>query len=99
MKWKAKRYFILAGLLFFFFVLLTVCVTCVDTEPIGPEETVIGLASINHFVFRLVGVNLIWYYVTDWLGVIAVLFAVGFDYKTSLQSHHMPSNTFPMAKD
>lgn len=78
MKWKAKRYFILAGLLFFFFVLLTLCVTCVDTKPIGPEETVIGLASINHFVFRLVGVNLIWYYVTDWLGVIAVLFAVGF---------------------
>jgi undecaprenyl-diphosphatase len=43
-----------------------------DVDIIGPEGTSIGLSHINKAVHDLFGVNIIWYDITDWLGVAAI---------------------------
>ena len=50
----------------------------VDVKPVGPNQSKIGLASINQFLFNHLGANSIWYSITNLLGVIAIFFAVGF---------------------
>lgn len=77
---KQKITFWAAGVLGLLFLILVLLILTVDVAPIGPEETSIGLSHINQFVFDLFGVNLLWYSITDWLGVaafmVALLFAV-----------------------
>ena len=54
-------------------VILIALVRLVDVAPIGADGTSIGLSHLNQFVFDLFGVNMLWYNITDWLGVAAVL--------------------------
>lgn len=73
-----KRNFIITGLLLFASVLFTVLVKTVDVQPVGPQQSRIGFAAINEYMFRLTGEHLFWYHLTDLLGVIAILAALGF---------------------
>lgn len=75
---KVRRNFYVTGALFLLFAVLTVSVMKVDVRPIGPENSYVGLGAVNQFVFERLGVNMLWYGITDWLGVTAVLTAFGF---------------------
>ena len=75
---RQKRLFILTGSLFLLFILFTIIMKTVDVKPVGPNQSKIGLASINQFLFNHLGTNSIWYNITNLLGVIAIIFAVGF---------------------
>ena len=55
----------------------TVMVKTVDVQPVGPDHSKVGLASVNQCVFKFFGVNLLWYDITDWLGVFAIVIAFG----------------------
>lgn len=57
------------------FALLIVLLCCVDVEPVGAAGTSVGLSHMNRFVFELTGVNMVWYNITDWLGLTAILAA------------------------
>ena len=78
MRKKSKEYLIGSAVLFLAFAAFTALVSRFDVKPIGPEGSEVGFAALNQFVFRLFGVNLIWYDITDCLGIIPVLFALGF---------------------
>lgn len=75
---KARFGFIAAGVLFLLFVLFTVLVANVDLQPIGPESSVVGLATLNGAVAEAIGVHMVWYQITDILGYLAILVALFF---------------------
>lgn len=60
------------------FVLWTVAVRFVDVRAIGPDGSRVGFATINAFVHKLTGVHMPFYHMTDWLGLVPILAALGF---------------------
>ena len=74
---KKKRAF--ASVLFFVaFIVWTLIVCFVDVKEIGPQQTSVGLASLNGRFHEIVGVNVFFYTLTDWLSVIPLAVAFGF---------------------
>ena len=59
-------------------VLLIILLRFVDVREIGPEGTSIGLSHLNQFFFELTGLNIVWYDITDWLGLTAITAAFVF---------------------
>ena len=72
------RRLITAGIGFLLTVVLIALVRLVDVAPIGAQGTRIGLSHLNQFIFDLFGVNMLWYHITDWLGIAAILTAFVF---------------------
>ena len=69
---------IAAVILLLLFGVLIYAVRNVDVQPIGPKNSEIGFATLNKAVNDLFGTHSIWYNITDWLGVAAILIAFGF---------------------
>ncbi len=59
-------------------VALTIALAAVDVRPIGPFGSQVGFATFNEYVFWFIGERIVWYHITDWLGISAVLTAIGF---------------------
>ncbi len=60
------------------FVLWTTAICFVDVEAIGPQGSMVGFATLNKFVHNLTGVHMQMYVITDWLGLVPLIFAMGF---------------------
>lgn len=65
---------VLAGLLY---ALLIILLTHVDRAVAGPKGTVVGLSHINVLFHNLTGFISFWYTVTEVLGVVCILVAIG----------------------
>ena len=75
MNKKARNFFI-STILSLLAIVFTILVKVVDVKSVGVNDTNIGFATLNQFVFKLVGVNMIWYHITDWLGIFSVFLAI-----------------------
>lgn len=60
------------------FLLWTAAIQFVDVRPIGPQGSSVGFAAMNQFVHNLTGVHMSLYHITDWLGLIPLVFVLGF---------------------
>lgn len=74
---KRKKLFI--GVIFLIlFTLWTILIRLVDVKPIGPNNSSVGFSTINLFINKLTGINMIIYNITDWLGIIPFLIILFF---------------------
>ena len=71
---KRRGSFLLTVLLFLLFIGFTIAVSTVDIQPIGPEQSEVGLATFNRDIAARVGVHLSWYRITNLLGYLALAF-------------------------
>ena len=78
MKKENQRNFCIATCMLLAFLLWTVAIQLVDVEAIGPQESSVGFATINQFVHNLTGVHMSLYTITDWLGLVPLVFVMGF---------------------
>lgn len=62
------------------FALWTIFIYFFDVRAIGPEGSFVGLATLNDFVHNLTGVNMFLYTLTDYLGIIPIIIALGFGF-------------------
>lgn len=77
MSGKRRNYFI-STILFLLAIGFTVLVKVVDVKQVGVNETSIGFGTVNQFVFNFFGVNMIWYHITDWLGLVPIFMAMAY---------------------
>lgn len=75
---KRKKWLGLSVVSLSVFVIFTLSLKIVDVRAIGPENSEVGLATLNQFVFQTIGTNLFWYHLTDWLGILAIVVAFFF---------------------
>ena len=73
---KEKRNFFISTILILLAVVFTILVKVVDVKQVGVNGTSIGFATVNQFVFLTTGVNMIWYHITDWLGLVPIFMAM-----------------------
>jgi undecaprenyl-diphosphatase len=78
MKKKNTGNFYIAISMLGAFVLWTAVVSTIDVQAIGPQGSPVGLATMNRFFHHLTGVHMSLYLITDWLGLIPLIFAMGF---------------------
>ena len=78
MKRRNQRNFCVTAILLLLFVLWTIAVMHVDVQAIGPKNSVVGFALFNSFFHKVTGVNMQLYTITDWLGLVPLLFVLGF---------------------
>ena len=78
MKKERRRSFCIAACMLATFLLWTVAIQFVDVEAIGPQESSVGFATINRFIHNLTGVHMSLYTITDWLGLVPLMFVMGF---------------------
>ena len=93
-----KRNFFISTILIFLAVVFTIFVKVVDVKPIGVNESSIGIASVNQVVFKTIGVNMIWYHITDWLGLVPIFIAMIYAFIGFIQLIKM-KNIFKVDKE
>ena len=71
-----KRNFFISTILILLAVVFTILVKVVDVKQVGVNGTSIGFATLNQIVFKTTGVNMMWYHITDWLGLVPIFMAM-----------------------
>ena len=78
MNKENRKYFYVSVCLLVAVALWTAAVCLIDVQPIGPQGSTVGFASVNQFVHALTGVHMSLYTITDWLELVPFGFAASF---------------------
>ena len=75
---RNKHSLITPAVLFAVFVLYTAAVALIDVKPVGQMNSNVGMATINKALSDAIGIHMIWYDITNILGILALLIAAFF---------------------
>lgn len=75
---KNQRILISGFVVLALFVVWTVLLRIVDVKPVGPNGSSVGFATLNTYVHEATGMNMTLYNITDWLGLVPILFVLAF---------------------
>ena len=78
MKKKSLVSLLVAIVFLSLFVLWTVLLCFVNVKAIGPNGSKVGFSTLNNAIKGLIGVHLVLYVITDWLGLIPIAVSFGF---------------------
>lgn len=67
-----KKHFVTSGILFVAFIIFTFLVKSVDVQPIGPNGSIVGFATINSKISTLLGYNDTFFALSEILGYIGI---------------------------
>ena len=70
---KKKKFLLISFSLLVLSIIYTILVKTVDVAKIGPENSAVGFSKLNGSVHNFIGVNMTWYKITKYLGVIPFL--------------------------
>ena len=70
---KYKKDIIISVILILIFVIFTLLVRMVDVKAIGPKSSQVGFATLNGLISNKIGVNMLFYKLTDIVGFIPFL--------------------------
>ena len=73
---KGKSNFLVSAILILSAIVFTILVKVVDVKSVGVNRTSIGFATINILIFKSIGINMVWYHITDWLGLVPIFIAM-----------------------
>ena len=76
MKTKQSKLLIATCISFIIFIIYTAIIKTVDVGAIGPNNSNVGLASINDKIHKYFGVNMLWYEISDYFVKIAIVVAL-----------------------
>ena len=62
--------------LFIISIAFTLLVKFVDVNNIGSSNTPVGFSTLNNFIFETIGINIVWYHITDYLGLLPIFMAL-----------------------
>ena len=85
MKIRSKNSLIAGVVLLVVFVLFTLEIKMIGVEAVGPEGSSVGLASLNSFAAKIIGVREFWYEVTQALGYVSLLIMAVFAFAGAYQ--------------
>ncbi len=71
-----KKNIIISIILIILSITFTILVKRIDVKPIGPDNSLVGFASINETVKNLIGQNMTFYKITEYLGMIPIIMAL-----------------------
>lgn len=71
-----KRNLIISILLLISSIIFIVLLKNIDIKCDAVNNSCIGFATLNQFIFNKIGVNMVWYIITDCLGIIPILISM-----------------------
>lgn len=75
---KSKKSFVVSGIFAIISILWIVLVKTYDVAQIGPMDTSIGFSHLNSWCHEFFGINIIWYKITEVLGILALMVCAAF---------------------